>query len=302
MIPPMNRVTVMTTLRNAVGNLENLSRRYVFFLERKGHIFNFFLGIFCIGLLAAVDFSNHNEYFLAFLYLVPIALTTWLSGKPYGLALSALGTAILAVEKLPENSLACAWNTLSTLSVFVTVTMLVAMFRKAWETERQLSPVDHGERVLSPRTFSELVRYDLLRLKRNIVPFSVGVIDLDDFNVFNIMYGRKKGNELLEAVAHCLVNHVRRTDLVTRITADDFIVYFPATDEVTVQVPLQRIRQKLTATIQMYDLSITFSMGVVTCRYPPDDLEEIIAYANDVLHEVKKSGKDGVRHTLFADA
>ena len=292
----------MSWAHNVVRILESLSCRYVAFLEGKGPLFNFILGILCIGLLAAVDASNHNEYFLAFLYLLPIALTTWLAGRRYGLALSVLGTAILTVEKLPENSLAFAWNTLSSLCVFITVTMFVATVHLRWVRERQLFQSDQVKGILSPRSFSEVVGYELLRLKRNIVPFSVGVIDLDDFNVFNIMYGRQKGDELLKAVTDCLVNNLRKTDLVTRISADKFIIYLPATDKIAVHVPLQKIRQRLAATITRFDETITFSVGVVTCQYPPEHLEEVIAYAKSVLHEVKKSGKDGVRYALFAEA
>jgi diguanylate cyclase (GGDEF)-like protein len=279
-----------------------LSRRYVAFLEGKGPLFNFILGILCVGLLAVVDISSHNEYFLAFLYLLPIALTTWLAGKPYGLALSVLATAVLTVEKLTVNSLALAWNTLSTLCVFVTVTMLVTTFRMTWVTERRLFRTEQLSGVLSPRSFSELVGYDLQRLKRNVAPFSLGVINLDDFNVFNVMYGRQKGDELLTAVAECLVNNLRKTDLVTRISADEFIVYLPATDEIGVHVPLQKIRQKVASSINRFDENSTFSVGVVTCRYPPENLEEVLAYADKVLHEVKKSGKDGIRFALFAEA
>ncbi|MEI6306275.1 MAG: GGDEF domain-containing protein [Deltaproteobacteria bacterium] len=292
----------MSMLPNLVRIAESLSRRYVAFLEGKGPLFNFLLGILCMGLLAVVDISNHNEYFLAFLYLLPIALTTWLAGRRYGLTLSVLATAVLTVEKLTANSLALAWNTLSTLCVFVTVTMLVAIFRMTWVTERQIFRTEQLSGALSPRSFSELVGYELQRLKRNIAPFSIGVINLDDFNVFNVMYGRQKGDELLASVAECLVNNLRKTDLVTRISEDEFIVYLPATDEVSVHVPLQKIRQKLAASVNRFDENSTFSVGVVTCRFPPENLEELLVYADKVLHEVKKSGKDGIRFALFAEA
>jgi diguanylate cyclase (GGDEF)-like protein len=292
----------MSVSPNLVSIVESLSRRYLSFLEGKGPLFNFLLGILCIGLLAVVDASNHNEYFLAFIYLLPVALTTWLAGRRYGLALSVLATVILTVEKPPVNSLALAWNTLSALCVFVTVTMLVATFRLAWVTEHQLFQKDQLNGVLSPRSFSELVGYELQRLKRNIIPFSLGVIDIDDFSVFNVMYGRQKGDELLTAVAECLGTNLRKTDLVTRISADKFIVYLPATDEVSVHVPLQKIRQKLAASLNRFDENSTFSVGVVTCRYPPENLKEVLAFADTVLHEVKKSGKDGIRFALFAEA
>lgn len=286
---------------NVIGIMESLSRRYVTFLEEKGPLFNFLLGILCIGLLAALDLSSHNEYFFAFVYLLPIALTTWLSGRIYGLSLSVLAAAILTAGKLPVNSIALAWNSLSTLCVFVTVTMLVATFRSVWVTDRQLLRADQGKSLLSPRSFSTLVGYELLRLKRNIVPFSVAVIDLDDFNVFNIMYGQTKGDELLNAVADCLVKNLRKTDLVTRISADTFVIYLPATDEVSVHVPIQKFRQRLAGTINGFDENITFSCGVVTCRYPPEKLDEVIAYADRVLHEVKTAGKDGVKYAVFAE-
>ena len=287
----------MSGTGNRSGKLETLPRRYVSFLEGKGRFFNFILGIICIGLLAAVDLSNHNEYFLSFFYLLPIALTSWLSGKPYGIALSLLGTAILTVEKLPDNPLALAWNTLSTLSVFITITFLVDTFRKLRETERRLSRSDQVTGVLSHQAFSELVGYELLRLRRNIVPFSVGFIDLD--NSAAAMAGRNKGDELLKTVADCLVKHVRRTDLVARINTDEFIVYFPATDEVAVQVPIQKVWERLVTTVQQCDRSVTLNVGVVTCHYPPDCLEEIISYADAFMHEVKKFGQERVRYTVF---
>lgn len=286
---------------NVIGIMESLSRRYVTFLEGKGPLFNFVIGILCIGLLATVDSSCRNEYFLAFLYLLPIALTTWLAGRLYGLTLSVLAATILTAERLPANSLALAWNSLSTLCVFVTVTMLVATFRTVWVTDRQLLRADQGKSLLSPRSFSTLVGYELLRLKRNIVPFSVGIIDLDDFNVFNIMYGQAKGDELLNAMADCLVKNLRKTDLVTRISADTFIIYLPATDEISVHVPIQKFRQRLAGTINGFDDTITFSCGVVTCRYPPEKLDEVIEYADRVLHEVKAAGKDGVKYAVFAE-
>lgn len=287
----------MSGTGNRGSDLGTLSCRCVSFLERKGRFFNFILGVVCVGLLAAVDKSNHNEYFLSFFYLIPIALTSWLSGTPYGIALSVLATAILTHGKLPDNPLALAWNTLSTLSVFVTVTFLVNSFKKLLETERKLSRSDHVTGVLSQRAFSELVGYELLRLRRNIVPFSVGFIDLG--NSAGTMAGQNKGDELLKTVADCLVNHLRRTDLVARINADEFIVYFPATDEVAVQVPIQKVWERLVSTVQQCDRSVTLNVGVVTCHYPPDGLEEIISYADAFMQEVKKFGKESVSYTVF---
>ena len=287
----------MSGTGNRGGDFGTLSSRCVSFLESKGQFFNFLLGILCVCLIAAFEISNHNEYFLSFIYLFPIALTSWLSGKPYGITLSVLATAILTVEKLPENPLALAWNTLSTLSVFVTVTFLVDSFKKLRETERQLSRSDPVTGVLSHRAFSELVGYELLRLRRNIVPFSVGFIDLDNSEA--TIAGQNKRDELLKTVADCLVNQVRRTDLVARIDTDEFIVYFPATDEVAVQVPIQKVWQRVMTAVQQCDRSVTVNVGVVTCHYPPDCLEEIISYADAFMHEVKKYGKERVRYTVF---
>ena len=90
----------MSGTGNRGGDFGTLSSRCVSFLESKGQFFNFLLGILCVCLLAAFEISNHNEYFLSFIYLFPIALTSWLSGKSYGITLSVLATAILTVEKL----------------------------------------------------------------------------------------------------------------------------------------------------------------------------------------------------------
>jgi PleD family two-component response regulator len=45
---------------------------------------------------------------------------------------------------------------------------------------------------------------------------------------------------------------------------------------------------------------VSFSIGLATFRPPPPEVEVLLREADGLLYAVKRSGKDSIRHRIFA--
>jgi diguanylate cyclase (GGDEF)-like protein len=171
-----------------------------------------------------------------------------------------------------------------------------------WEKERELSREDHLTGVMNLRAFSELVEYEVLRLQRTNSPFSIAYLDLDNFKMVNDRYGHKKGDEVLKATVENLVGSLRKTDVVARIGGDEFAIFLPETDSETVRVVMGKVRERLHVLAESEQWITTFSMGVITCEHGDCELDKIISIADQLMYEVKTSGRNNVRYASLPSA
>jgi diguanylate cyclase (GGDEF)-like protein len=152
------------------------------------------------------------------------------------------------------------------------------------------------------RAFSELVEYEVLRLQRTNSPFSIAYLDLDNFKMVNDRYGHKKGDEVLKATVENLVGSLRKTDVVARIGGDEFAIFLPETDSETVRVVMGKVRERLHVLAESEQWITTFSMGVITCEHGDCELDKIISIADQLMYEVKTSGRNNVRYASLPSA
>ncbi|HZV83089.1 MAG TPA: GGDEF domain-containing protein, partial [Geobacteraceae bacterium] len=129
---------------------------------------------------------------------------------------------------------------------------------------------------------------------------SLAYLDLDNFKQINDTYGHAAGDALLKSIVGNIVGHLRRTDVVGRLGGDEFAIFFPATDQSLVQVVVQKVRNELTEMMKECTWPTTFSMGVVTCTGCIHDLEKLISYADMLMYEVKRAGKNDIRFAVYA--
>ncbi len=138
-------------------------------------------------------------------------------------------------------------------------------------------------------------RSALLKIPGAISKFNqnilLGVIDVDDFKMYNDKYGHDVGDEVLKKVGHAIKSNFRDNDFVARYGGDEFVVIlfncvFP--DEESVVEKFNKINEKLS---KGGDIKITLSMGVVSSKSGYD--ESLIKKADIALYETKEKGKCG---------
>lgn len=126
--------------------------------------------------------------------------------------------------------------------------------------------------------------------QRTNKPFSLLYLDLDDFKKVNDSLGHSAGDELLCHVGELLQSHVRKYDIVARISGDEFAVLVPDVDcEEDCQSITNNILEAFqkTVCIRNTDITLGASIGIVT--YPKDgrSSEELLQNADLAMYSAK---------------
>ena len=125
---------------------------------------------------------------------------------------------------------------------------------------------------------------------------SVILLDVDHFKRVNDVYGRQAGDEVLRKVSLRLANGVRKTDTVSRIGGEEFLVVLPATPATSAYQIAQKLCDLMVATpIQWQDqsLKVSISLGVAQVE-PRETIAQVLARADAALYEAKEGGRNRV--------
>jgi len=283
-----------------MAKLETIISGYFAYLNRIGSTINTVIGLACCLLLGIVDFLVPAGLELPFLYILPIAFTTWFAGKRMGILVSVICTLFLSHNYVKYSTTVEALDILSALGIFIIFVLMLVRIRDLLEMESTLSRTDPLTGVMNHRAFSELVGYEIMRLQRESSPYSLVYLDIDNFKLVNDQFGHAKGDELLKAVASCLTDNLRKTDIVSRMGGDEFTIFYPATGQEPAKVITQKIKEKLDALSKANNWPTTISMGVVTCVSGRCELDGIVTVADKLMYEVKNTGKNDVLYAVYS--
>lgn len=252
-----------------------------------------------------LDALTGFEISFAFFYLLPVSLAAWGAGRRAGVLLAA----VCAVEWLVADQVAgqavsqpavAYWNAIARFGVFVVVAILLADLRRLLILERQLARSDQLTGLLNRRAFFDVVGAELERARRFSHPVTLLYIDLDNFKSFNDALGHEAGDDLLERVAGAIRTTVRTVDSAARLGGDEFAILLPETDQRTARVVGTRLQEALHASGPDGAPPLSASIGAVSCVVVPDSVEALVAAADSLMYEVKRSSKDDARYLEYA--
>ncbi len=164
----------------------------------------------------------------------------------------------------------------------------------ALEIEKNASRVDFLTGISNRRTFYETVESEVHRARRYQRPMTLGYIDVDNFKSVNDILGHAAGDDLLKLVAATIQKALRRTDTVARLGGDEFAILFPESDSEAAAVAVGKVQRSLQEVSSRHSLPISFSVGVVTFTMPLESVEQMIKRADELMYQVKRSGKSAV--------
>jgi len=165
------------------------------------------------------------------------------------------------------------------------------------EEIKKLATTDGLTGLQNHRSFQERIHDETERSKRSGRPFSLLIIDIDRFKVFNDTYGHRVGDELLKLISGVFSSSTRGIDMAARYGGEEFAIILAETDLEGAYGAAERIRNEVEKTGIVIDgetRSVTVSIGVSSFPGDGRTSDEIIDAADKALYLSKRSGRNKV--------
>lgn len=136
------------------------------------------------------------------------------------------------------------------------------------------------------------------RSERYQRPFSLMMLDIDDFKSINDTYGHPTGDLVLEGFGRMVLDIVRHEDCAARYGGEEFAILLPETNPEKACYPAERLRRSLEAhqfKAGNKHFSVTVSIGIAGYPGHGATMEKLVESADRALYNVKQSGKNMVR-------
>jgi two-component system, cell cycle response regulator len=159
----------------------------------------------------------------------------------------------------------------------------------------ELAVTDGLTGLKNHRYFRETLDGSFSYARREGVPFSVILMDVDKFKQFNDTFGHPAGDAVLRGVATVLRANVRAHDIVARYGGEEFVVLCPASDAAGARETAERLRQALEEH-EWAHRDVTASFGISTFDCLSESASELVDQADKALYRSKEAGRNRVTH------
>ncbi len=169
---------------------------------------------------------------------------------------------------------------------------------RLYEKTKTLSATDELTGLSNRRQFQEYLLRELAQSRRHHNSFSILMVDIDHFKLYNDFHGHLKGDIVLKKVASLLLQNTRGVDLVARFGGEEFVMLLPKSDKKS----SLSVAEKLRLCVEKEYFSgaensqpghrLTISVGV--SHFPGDssDIYDLMNLADTALYEAKKQGRN----------
>ncbi len=166
------------------------------------------------------------------------------------------------------------------------------------EKTQQASLIDNLTKIYNRGAFDDFIR-ELVE-KNTVVkkPFSLLILDIDDFKKVNDIYGHLAGDSILLSFAQKCKKFVRSDDFLARYGGEEFVILLPGASlrnslKKAKQLcnDIAAVRYTVGENSEEQYLSITTSIGVSTYK-KGDTVKSVIKRADQALYMAKLSGKN----------
>lgn len=122
---------------------------------------------------------------------------------------------------------------------------------------------------------TERLRLEFVRMKRSRIPYTVLMIDIDDFNSISASHGHAAGDDVLKTYGQLLRNTLRENDFVARFGDERFLILLPGTNLEQADIVVDKIRSAVAAA--PHPTAGTIAVNICAAVAGPEQSDERIA-------------------------
>ncbi len=263
--------------------------------------------VFNLSILGAL-FAAYTNYFFdhtydpGFAFFFLISLSVIFSGQISGLIVGLVSISVwLASDLLGSNvdptPLITVVNALSRGLSLTLVYFLSIIIRRTVRQKKEMELLDSFTGLLSRDGFQRIGNSEFARHRRYERPLSIASIDITNLRKVNEDMGYGMGDLLIQSTARVIKKHVRKSDIVSRASGDEFLLLFPKTDEHVITI-IEKIKHKLVQTAEKDKMPVGFVFGVITYDEVPESLEQSIKASVALMEKAKENEKNRIEHEI----
>ncbi|MDH4140673.1 MAG: GGDEF domain-containing protein [Coriobacteriia bacterium] len=246
------------------------------------------------------------------LYIIPIVIASLGYYVPGAIVTAALSSAIVVLlsygagyDTPPTSALVLG------MAAYAISGMVIGVQTQRYRRQRERLEQDATRDPLTGACradyFDARIHEEVRRSSRYNQNFTLSLVGVSEFDEFQRLYGRVKGDLLLERLTEVLHLTVRSTDIVGRLDSALFAVIMPSTTAEEAQAVAERVVSAIGATEFEGDALepvVHCNAQVVSATYPDDaaEADALMAAARDRLglSEPRSEGDPGAEPRLGA--
>jgi diguanylate cyclase (GGDEF)-like protein/putative nucleotidyltransferase with HDIG domain len=167
---------------------------------------------------------------------------------------------------------------------------------KMYDQAKQQAITDGLTKLYNHRYFQEVL--SKLIYNEKYEKFSVAMIDVDLFKLYNDLYGHSAGDRALSKIAEVLQQATKKEDIVARYGGEEFAVIFPNIEGEEALSAIERIRRFVENAFSLsrgIEEFLTISAGVASYPFHGKNPEAIIDCADTAMYLAKRNGRNQCR-------
>jgi diguanylate cyclase (GGDEF)-like protein/PAS domain S-box-containing protein len=152
--------------------------------------------------------------------------------------------------------------------------------------------------LFNRRYLQETLKRELSRARRDQVPVSIVMMDIDYFKQVNDSYGHAAGDSMLQDLGEMLRALTREGDVACRFGGEEFIAVMPGAPLSVGVERAELIRREfefLKVKVADFKLHPTLSLGVAAFPEHASTVDELLAAADRALYLSKQNGRNQVQ-------
>lgn len=185
-------------------------------------------------------------------------------------------------------------NFLSSVSAIASISLKNSrLYEKVYQEAR----TDELTGLLNRRYFYELLQEEFDETSETSL--SLVILNVDDFKLYNQLYGVKQGDEVLKKIARVIQASVGEQGYVARYSGKEFAILLPKYDLYAAKVLTESIQRQIRdinkTPVDGYKMqTITCSAGISVAPYGAKSVKELLDNADMAVFHVKHKGKNGI--------
>ena len=159
------------------------------------------------------------------------------------------------------------------------------------ESEAKIDPLTG---VFNRRSIEIMLINQLSIAKLTNTPFSLAMLDIDDFKKLNDIYGHLIGDCVLRNLAMIIRENLRNSEFIFRYGGEEFLILLQFTDINSAKYAMEKVRKKIEENVfkcEGLKSNITVSIGISQFTEKALSIDILLDEADKKLYIAKETGK-----------